>query len=297
MRSEYDPSGSQARANAQSLFLQAIRDCEEVSSPQYPVGGRPCRVLAELNGTPLQRFQALYDCTHNGFSSDLLQWNLFGEAWTEENAARRSEVFNVYAQLSGYDAPIPNLMNNISPAQYFAWVRLREAIIDWATTWNLAKWEGNDPWFFNHVLSTLHLWCLYPQPPNEMDWALVSYSIESLPVQSLRGEIKFDAEADLTLESRVEAKKRLMRTAEEAVNDFLDQRETLEEQRGATKSKDIRSVDPFKMLVRYVIQEWSTEAVRAAFGYQNRNDVSRSSTRTANLIGLTIPNRQGRRYK
>ena len=51
------------------------------------------------------------------------------------------------------------------------------------------------------------------------------------------------------------------------------------------------------MLVRYVIQEWSNDTIRAAFKYQNKGDVSRSNNRTAKLIGLKLPNRRGRPRK
>lgn len=158
MKSEYDPGGSHARAAAQSLFLQAIRECELEASPQNPRNGRPCRVLRELQGTPLQRFQSLYDSTHNGLSYDLLRWNLFAERWAEEATIRWAQLFTQYGRLYGYDTPIPNLMNNISPAQFFAWLELRKEVGEWANKWNLASWEGGDPWFFDNTLFTLYLW-------------------------------------------------------------------------------------------------------------------------------------------
>src|SRR4051812_14822991 len=98
MRSEFDPSGFHARAEAQHLFLQAIRDYELDSSPQNPEGGRLCRVLTELSGTPLEHFQSLYDCTYRGLSYDLLRWNLFAERWTEENTTQWTQVFTYYGR-------------------------------------------------------------------------------------------------------------------------------------------------------------------------------------------------------
>lgn len=297
MRSEYDPGGAQARAEARHLFLQAVRDCELNPLSQEPERGRPCRVLSSLRGTPLQRFRSLYDCTRHALSYNLLQWNLCGGEWTEESAAKWSQLFNSYAQISGYDVPVPNLMNNISPAQYFTWLSLRESLAEWARSWDLDRWEGNDPWFFDLALSTLYLWCASPEAREEMCWALVSYSIESLPVQDLRVKIEIEVEADLTAESRAAAKKRLMRGAEKAIDDFLNGLEALEEGRGAARSKDIRGREPFEMLVRYVVQKWPTEAVRAAFGYENPENVSGANNRTARLIGLTLPARRGRPRK
>lgn len=297
MRSEFDPGGAHARAEAQNLFLQAIRDCELEPSPQHPEDGRPCRLLTELQGTPLKRFQALYDCTYCGFSYDLLKWNLFAEKWAEEDTIGWTRVFTDYGRLYGNETPIPNLMNNISPAQYFAWLELRESVGRWADKWNLASWEDGDPWFFDNTLFTLYLWCAEPTAREKLFLPPVSSEIDSLPVQDLRTTVTLELEADLTIESRAEAKERIDRKLKEARDNFLDQLETLEEKRGAQKSRDIRTEHAFKMLVRYVVQEWSNDTICAAFGYQNKEDVSRSNTRTAKLIGLTLPDRRGRPRK
>lgn len=69
-------------------------------------------------------------------------------------------------------------------------------------------------------------------------------------MQDLRVKIEIEAEADLTTESRAASKKRLMRDAEKAIDDFLYGLEVLEEGRGAARSKDIRGREPFEMLVR-----------------------------------------------
>jgi hypothetical protein len=297
MRSEYDPGGLHARAAAQQLFLQAIHDCELETSPQIPEDGRMCHVLGELQGTPLQCFQSLYDCTRHGFSYDLLRWNLFAKRWTEESTTGWTRVFTEYGRLYGYETPIPNLMNNISPAQFFAWVELRKAVGEWANKWNLASWEGGDPWFFDNTLSTLYLWCADQRARDEMFLQSISSEIDSLPIQDLRNTFTLDVEADLSLESRAEAAERIDRKFREVRDEFLDRLERLEEQRGALKSKNIRADHAFTMLVRYVIQEWSNDTIRAAFKYQNKEEVSRSNTRTAKLIGLTLPNRRGRPRK
>jgi hypothetical protein len=297
MKSEYDPGGSHARADAQSLFLQAIRDCELEASPQNSRNGRPCRVLRELQGTPLQRFQSLYDCTYNRLSYDLLRWNLFAERWTEEATIRWTQLFTQYGRVYGYETPIPNLMNNISPAQFFAWLELRKEVGEWASKWNLASWEGGDPWFFDSTLSTLYLWHENQTARDEMSLPFVSSEINSLPIQDLRTTVTLEIEADLALESRTEAAERIDRKLKELRDEFLDNLERLEEERGAIKSKDIRADHAFTMLVRYVIQEWSNDTIRAAFKYRNKEEVSRSNTRTAKLIGLILPNRRGRPRK
>lgn len=297
IRSEYDPGGLHARAEAQSLFLQAIRDCELETSPQNPKRGRLCRLLTELKGSPLQRFQFLCDCTYRGLSYNLLQWNFFAERWTKEDTIGWTRVFSDYGQLYGYETPIPTLINNISPAQYFAWLEVRSAVYEWASKWNLASWEDNDPWFFDNILFTLYLWCVDTTACNELFLPPVSSEVDSLPVQELRTTINFELEADLAMESRAEATARIDRKLREARDNFLNQLETLEEKRGATKSRDIRSEQAFKMLVRYVIQEWSNDAIRVAFKYQDKEQVSRSNTRTAKLIGLILPNRRGRPRK
>lgn len=297
MRSEYDPGGSHARAAAQQLFLQAIRDCELEPSPQDHENGRLCHVLRELQGTPLQRFQSLYDCTHRSLSYDLIRWNLFAKSWTEEAAIRWTQVFTQYGRLYGYETPIPNLMNNISPAQFFAWMELRKAVGEWANKWNLASWEGSDPWFFDNTLFTLYLWRENQTARDEMFLPFVSSEIDSLPIQDLRTTVTLDIEADLAIESRREAEERIDRKLKEVRDEFLDKLERLEGQRGAPKSRDVRADQAFKMLVRYVIQEWSNDEIRGAFKYQNKEDVSRSNTRTAKLIGLTLPNRRGRPRK
>lgn len=297
MRSEFDPGGAHARAEAQNLFLQAIRDCELESSPQNPEDGRACRVLAELQDIPLKRFRALYDCTYYGFSYDLLKWNLFAERWTEENTTGWTRVFTEYGRLYGNETPVPNLMNNILPAQFFAWLEVREAVNEWATKWNLALWEDDDPWFFDNTLFTLYLWCVQPTAGDELYFPPVSSAIDSLPVQDLRTTVTLGLEADLAIESRAEAEERIDTKLKEVRDSFLDQLETLEEKRGASKSKDIRADHAFKMLVRYVVQEWPNETIRDAFRYQNKEDVSRSNTRTAKLIRLTLPSRRGRPRK
>lgn len=155
-------------------------------SPQNPRNGRLCRVLRELQGPPLQCFQSLYDCTHNGLSYDLLRWNLFAKRWTEDTAAGWARVFTEYGWLYGYETPIPNLMNNISPAQFFAWLELRKAVGEWANKWNLASWEDGDPWFFDNTLSTLYIWCADQRARDEMFLQFISSEIDSLPVQELR---------------------------------------------------------------------------------------------------------------
>lgn len=297
MKSEYDPGGLHARAAAQNLFLQAIRDCELESCPQNPGNGRLCHVLRELRGTPLQCFQSLYDCTHRGLSYDLLKWNLFAERWTDEDTIGWTRVFTDYARLYGYETPIPHLMNNISPAQFFAWLGLRKALDEWVNKWNLASWEGGDPWFFDNMLFTLYLWCADRTARDEMILPPVSSEINSLPIQDLRTTVTLEIEADLAIESRGEAAERIDRKLKEVREEFLDGLEKLEEQRGALKSRDIRADHAFKMLVRYVIQEWSNDTIRADFKYQNKEEVSRSNTRTAKLIGLTLPNRRGRPRK
>lgn len=297
MKSEYDPGGLHARATAQSLFLQAIHDCELEPSPQNPEDGRLCLVLRELQGTPLQCFQSLYDCTHHGLSYDLLRWNLFAKKWTEEDAIGWAQVFTDYGRLYGHETPIPNLMNNISPAQFFAWLELRKAVGGWADKWNLASWEGGDPWFFDNTLFTLYLWCVDRTARDEMLLPPVSSEINSLPIQDLRTTVTLEIEADLAIESRGAAAERIDRRLKEVRDEFLGKLERLEEQRGALKSKDIRADHAFKMLVRYVIQEWSNDTIRAAFKYRNKEEVSRSNTRTAKLIGLILPNRRGRPRK
>lgn len=297
MKSEFDPGGFHARAEAQNSFLQAIRNCELESHSRNPETGRPCRILAELQRTPLQRFQVLYGYTHRGLSINLLSWNFFGERWTEEDTAGWTRVFTEYARLYGYEAPIPNLINNISPAQYFAWLELREAIKEWANNWNLASWENDDPWFFDITLFTLYVWCAQPTAGEEMLLPFVSSEIDSLPVQDLRATVTIELEADLALESRTEAEERIDKKLKKVRDNFLDQLETSEEKRGAPKSRDIRADHAFKMLVRYVAQEWSNETIRTAFGYKNKEEVSRSNTRTAKLIGLTLPRRRGRPRK
>jgi len=297
MRSEYDPGGSHARAAAQQLFLQAIRDCELEPSPQDHENGRLCHVLRELQGAPLQRFQSLHDCTHRSLSYDLIRWNLFAKSWTEETATGWTRVFTEYGRLYGYETPIPNLMNNISPAQFFAWLELRKSVGEWADKWNLASWEGGDPWFFDHTLFTLYLWCEDQTARNEMSLPPVSSAINSLPVQDLRTTVNLEIEADLAIESRREAEERIDRKLKEVRDEVIGKLVRLEEQRGAPKSRDVPADHAFKMLVRYVIQEWSNDTIRAAFNYQNKEDVSRSNTRTVKLIGLTLPNRRGRPRK
>jgi hypothetical protein len=188
-------------------------------------------------------------------------------------------------------------MNNISPAQFFAWLELRKAVGEWADKWNLASWEGGDPWFFDNTLSILYLWCANQTAREEMSLQLVSSEIDSLPIQDLRTTFTLEVEADLSLESRAEAAERMDRKFREVRDEFLGRLERLEEQRGALKSRDIRADHAFKMLVRYVIQEWPNDTIRAAFKYQNKEEVSRSNTRTAKLIGLTLPNRRGRPRK
>lgn len=297
MKSEYDPGGLHARATAQQLFLQAIHDCELETSPQNPRNGRLCRVLRELQGTPLQRFQSLYDCTHHSLSYDLLRWNLFAERWTEEDSTGWTRVFTDYGRLYGYENPIPNLMNNISPAQFFAWLELRKAVEEWASKWNLASWEGGDPWFFDITLFTLYLWCVDQSARDEMFLPPISFEIKSLPIQDLRTTVTLEIEADLAIESRREAAERIDRRLKEIRDEFLGELERLEEQRGALKSRDVPANRVFTMLVRYVIQEWSNDTIRAAFKYQNKEDISRSNTRTAKLIGLILPSRRGRPRK
>jgi hypothetical protein len=297
MKSEYDPDGLHARATAQQLFLQAIRDCELEPSPQNPRNGRLCHVLRELQGTPLKCFKALYDCTHHGLSYDLLRWNLFAERWKEEAAIGWTKVFTEYGRMYGYETPIPNLMNNISPAQFFAWLELRKAVGEWAIKWNLASWGDGDPWFFDNTLSTLYLWCANQTARAEMSLPLVSSKINSLPVQDLRTTVTLEIEADLAIESRGDAAERIDRKLKEVRDEFLGKLERLEEQRGALKSRDVPANHAFKMLVRYVVQEWSNDTIRAAFKYQNKEDVSRSNTRTAKLISLKLPNRRGRPRK
>lgn len=297
MKSEYDPGGLHARAAAQQLFLQAIRDCELEPSPHNPGNGRLCHVLRELQGTPLQCFRSLYDYTHRGLSYDLLKWNLFAKKWTEENAIGWTRVFTDYGRLYGYETPIPNLMNNISPAQFFAWLELRKAVEEWANKWNLASWEGGDSWFFDHTLFTLYLWCAHRTARDEMILPPVSSEINSLPIKDLRTTITLEIEADLAIESRREAAKRIDRKLKEVREEFLGGLEKLEEQRGVRKSRDIPAEHAFKMLVRYAIQEWSNDTIRAAFKYQNKEEISRFNTRTAKLIGLVLPNRRGRPRK
>lgn len=297
MKSEYDPGGLHARAAAQNLFLQAIRGCELEPSPQNPGDGRSCHVLKELQDTPLQCFQSLYDCTHRRLSYDLLKWNLFAKRWTEEDTIEWVQVFTCYGQLYGYETPIPNFMNNISPAQFFAWLELRKAVEEWGSKWNLASWEDGDPWFFDNTLFTLYLWCADPTARDEMFLPPVSSDINSLPIQDLRTTVTLEIEADLAIESRGEAAERIDRKIKEVRDEFLGNLERLEEQRGALKSRDIRANHAFKMLVRYVIQEWSNDTIRAAFKYRNKEEVSRSNTRTAKLIGLTLPSRRGRPRK
>jgi hypothetical protein len=296
-RSEFDPRGVHARAEAQNLFLQAIRDCELESPPRNPKAGRLCRALTELKGIPLQRFQSLYNYTHRGLSYNLLSWNLFARKWTEENTAGWTRVFNDYGRLYGHETPIPNLMNNISPAQFFAWLDLREAISEWAGKWNLASWDDDDPWFFDNTLFTLYLWCYEPTARDDLFLPFMSSAINSLPVQDLRNTVTLELEADLSIESRAEAEERIDKQLKEARNNFLSQLEALEKGRGAAKSRDIRADHAFEMLVRYVVQGWSNETIRAAFRYKNIEDVSRSNNRTAKLIGLTLPNRRGRPRK
>jgi hypothetical protein len=188
-------------------------------------------------------------------------------------------------------------MNNISPAQFFAWLELRKAVGEWAKNWNLASWECGDPWFFDHTLFTLYLWCVDQTARDGMSLPPVSSAINSLPVQDLRTTVSLEIEADLAIESRRVAEERIDRKLKEVRDEFLGKLERLEEQRGAPKSRDIRADHAFKMLVRYVIQEWSNDTIRAAFNYQNKEDVSRSNTRTAKLIGLTLTNRRGRPRK
>jgi hypothetical protein len=297
MRSEYDPGGLHARAAAQQLFLQAIHDCELEPSPQNPGNSRLCHVLRDLQGSLLQCFQSLYDYTYRGFSHDLLKWNLFAENWTEENTIGWTRVFTEYGRLYGYETPIPNLMNNISPAQFFAWLELRRAVDEWANKWNLASWEGSDPWFFDHTLFTLYLWCVDQKARDEMILPPVSSEINSLPVQDLRTTVTLEIEADLAIESRGEAEERIDRKLKEVRDEFLGKLGRLEEQRGALKSRDVPPDHAFKMLVRYVIQEWPNDTIRDAFKYKNKEDVSRSNTRTAKLIGLILPSRRGRPRK
>lgn len=297
MKSEYDPGGLYTRAAAQNMFLQAIHDCELEPSPQNPKNGRSCRALRELQGTPLQCFQSLYDCTHHGLSYGLLRWNLFGEMWTEENVIEWTQVFTESGRLYGYETPIPNFMNNISPAQFFAWLELRKAVKEWADKWNLASWEGGDAWFFDNTFFTLYLWRADQTARAEMFLPPVSSAINSLPIRDLRTTCTLEIEADLAIESRGEAEERIGRELKEVCDEFLDKLERLEEQRGALKSKDIRADRAFEMLVRYVIQEWPNDTIRAAYNYQNKEDVSRSNNRAAKLIGLTLPNRRGRPRK
>lgn len=125
----------------------------------------------------------------------------------------------------------------------------------------------------------------------------VSSEINSLPIQDLRTTITLEIEADLAIESRRQAAERIDRKLKEVREGFLDGLEKLEEQRGARKSKDISAEHAFKMLVRYVIQEWSNDTIRGTFKYQNKEEISRSNTRTAKQIGLVLPNRRGRPRK
>jgi len=215
----------------------------------------------------------------------------------EENTTGWTRVFTDYGRLYGHETPIPNLMSNISPAQYFAWLELREAVGEWAKKWNMASWEDSDPWFFDNTFFTLYLWCAEPTARDDLFLPFVSSEIDSLPVQDLRTTVTIKLEADLAIEGRAEAEKRMYRQLKEVADSFLDQLETLEEKRGAPRSRDIRADHAFKMLVRYVVQEWPNEAIREAFRYQNKEEVSRSNIRTAKLIGLTLPNRRGRPRK
>jgi hypothetical protein len=297
MKSEYDPDGLQAQADGRNLFLQAIRDCELETAPKNPHHGRLCRVLIELTGTPFERFQSLYDCTYYGLSSDLLNWNLFAEKWTEDLTNGWTQVFTNYGEIYGYIHPLPNLMNNISPVQYFAWLKLRESLAEWAIKWNLATWKDNDSWFFDHMLYTLYLWRAAPTARDELFMPPLSYSIKSLPVRNLRTTVVLELEADLAMESRAKAAERIDRKLKEVRDAFLDGLERLEAQRRAPKSKDIRADHPFSMLVRYVIQDWSNDVIREKYKYQDKNEVSRSNNRTAKLISLILPNRRGRQHK
>ena len=179
---EYDPGGVQARAHARYLFTEAIRDYElESFSPSPAERPRPCYVLAGLGNIPLQLFQSLCDSTSGPLSGDLLRWNLFkgDAAWTKENTTRWAEAFTKYGQLYGFDQPLPNLMNNISPAQYFSWLSVREAVAVWSARWHLHKWERNDPWFFDLTLSTLHLWSTSSEARDTMMWGPIVSSWES----------------------------------------------------------------------------------------------------------------------
>jgi len=86
---EYDPDGVQAQAESRRQFLNAIRICEVENGTPSSVRARACRALTELRGVPLQSFQLLHDCSHDGISSDLLQWNSFKRFWLESGFQQR----------------------------------------------------------------------------------------------------------------------------------------------------------------------------------------------------------------
>jgi len=309
MKSEFDPEGLQARSDARTSFLQAIHACEMETTPPTSRYGRPCEVMKALRDTPLKSFQSFYDGLTHGLHGQLLDWTSF-----RTDSSR--QLFSSYQQLYGSDVRLPFMSCGISPREYFAMLIVREAVARWAEHWNLDKWEDSDPWFFNHVLSTLYVWCAAPSAPDDMCWLPISYSIKSLPVENLRAAISstFEFQADLSMgESKSEAEQRIkkelkafqkkrQKAEEEAIKAHLDKLETLERQRGATKPKVKRNRQHFEWLVRYQIQKWKYSQISQH--YYGKGDLGPDSSTivqntpgAARAIGLSLRKGQGRTPK
>jgi hypothetical protein len=310
MKSKFDPEGLRARSDARTSFLQAIHACETEITPPTSRYGRPCEVMKALRDTPLKSFQSFYNGLTHGLHGQLLDWTSF-------RTDSSQQLFSNYQQLYGSDVRLPFMSCGISPREYFAMLTVREAVARWAEHWNLDKWEDSDPWFFNHALSTLYVWCAAPSAPNEMHWPPISYSIKSLPVENLRADISstFEFQADLsTGESKSEAEQRIQKelkafqkkrrkAEEEAIKAHLDKLEIMEEQRGATKLKVKRNRQHFEWLVRYQIQEWQHPEISQHYydkddlGSPDLSTIRQNTPGAARAIGLRLRKGQGRTPK
>ncbi|MEW6047002.1 MAG: hypothetical protein AB1609_11045 [Bacillota bacterium] len=162
------------------------------------------------------------------------------------------------------DAPevLRALRDEVYP--YFSRDELQDRLTAWARRWHLCE-----PWILDKAMDTLALWddcpALRAQEPPRWD-AGGGFSWWE-PVADAERRIAFEADGwDPAMETRGQARERLLRAFAEAVDRHLDHIATLAENRGWTQVvvKRNRSGEPdlhFKWLVQHRVLGWSVREI------------------------------------
>lgn len=174
------------------------------------------------------------------------------------------------------------------------------------TAWAAANHLPTDGWVLQVAADTLLWWEGLPEDySGNLDWKYPDINLKSpaspQPVFTLN-TTWYPGE-----ETKGEAKRRLMRMLEDALEQYLDDMEKTVQAEGwlTTPGKRNRHGDPllhFEWLVRYQVQRWTCERIAEEYGGEKQEldpaSVNQAISETAMLVGLTLaPLPKGRKRK